>query len=293
MSAELLRELMSKHGYSQAQVATRLGKSPAVINQYLQNNYKGDNAAIDKAVEQLAERLKAKEKSSLVTIFVATETAEKVLNLCTMAHAVGDIYLVIGEAGLGKTVALEEYAQRNDGVLMLEVDPTYSAKVVLSELCNLLNLQAGRTNHAMFEAVVAKLAGSERLLIVDEAELLSTRALEVLRRLHDRTKIGVVLAGMPRLRANLRGAKGEFKQLYSRIGLQLDMQDKLPDGDILQLIKEGIGESEFANKILSISKGNARRLSKLLKGLRMWSQNRKDGAITEKMIDDFAAMLID
>lgn len=293
MSAELLREIINKYGFSQSQVATRLGKSPAVVNQYLQGKYNGDQTAIDKAVEQLHERLKAKEKNGLTAIFVRTETAKKVLNLCAMAHAVGDIYLLVGEAGLGKTVALKEYAKRHDGVLMLEVDPTYSSKVILSELCHLLNVQAGKTNHAMFEAVVGKLADSERLLIVDEAELLNTRALEVLRRIHDRTNIGIVLAGMPRLRANLRGAKGEFKQLYSRVGLQLDMQDRLPDDDILQLIKEGIGETEFANKILDISKGNARRLNKLLRGVKMWSQKRPDKTVTEKMVADFAAMLID
>lgn len=293
MSAELLREIISKHGYSQSQVATRLGKSAAVVNQYLQGKYNGDKSAIDKAVKQLHERLQAKEKNHLEASFVETETAKKVLNLCAMAHAVGDIYLLVGEAGLGKTVALKEYATRNQGVLMLEVDPTYTPKVVLIELCNVLNLQTGKSNHAMFEAVVEKLADSERLLIVDEAELLNTRALEVLRRLHDRTKIGIVLAGMPRLRANLRGTKGEFKQLYSRVGLQLDMQDRLPDNDILQLIRENIGESDFANKILEISQGNARRLQKLLRGLKVWAKRRKDGEITEKMVADFAAMLID
>jgi transcriptional regulator with XRE-family HTH domain len=37
-----LNELMSRKGYSQTQVARAFGKSPAVVNQYLQGKYQGD-----------------------------------------------------------------------------------------------------------------------------------------------------------------------------------------------------------------------------------------------------------
>ncbi|WP_251271486.1 helix-turn-helix domain-containing protein, partial [Enterobacter hormaechei] len=36
-----LNELMSRKGYSQTQVARAFGKSPAVVNQYLQGKYQG------------------------------------------------------------------------------------------------------------------------------------------------------------------------------------------------------------------------------------------------------------
>lgn len=294
MSVELLKELMETHGFSQVQVAAQLGKSSAVVNQYLQGKYKGDIEAVERAIEQLSERLKTKRQNDLKQEFVETDTAVKVLNLCAMAHSLGDIYLLIGEAGLGKTVALKHYTGKHEGVLMLEVDPTYSPKVLLQALCEALNVgQNSRSNHALFDAAVAKLDGSGRLIIVDEAELLNTRALEVLRRLHDKSGVGIVLAGMPRLRANLRGTRGEFKQLYSRIGLHLDMRHKLPDADILQLIEAGIGHNPHAEKLLAVSQGNARRLFKLLRGLKSWASRKADKAITAQMIDEFAAMLID
>lgn len=39
---EQLVELMERKGLTQSQVARAIGKSPAVINQYLQGKYNGD-----------------------------------------------------------------------------------------------------------------------------------------------------------------------------------------------------------------------------------------------------------
>ena len=43
--------------------------------------------------------------------------------------------------------------------------------------------------------VVNKLNNSGRLLIIDEAENLPYRALEITRRIHDKTAVGVLLVG--------------------------------------------------------------------------------------------------
>lgn len=285
-----LNDFINAHGFSQAQIAAQLGKSPATINQYLNGKYKGDIEALNRAVAQLIERYKTKSKE-MQADFIPTPTAKRILELCALAHAVGDIHLLIGEAGLGKTIALKEYCARNDGVLLLEVDPTYSPKVLLGQICQSLGVLSARTNHAMFDAVVEKLKGSGRLLIIDEAELLNTRALEILRRIHDRTGIGVVLAGMPRLRANLKGARGEFKQLYSRVGMCLDIKDKLPVEDLTALIVANIGDSQQIGTLIEASNANARRLSKILRGVKRLA-DINNTEINKALIERFTQMLI-
>ncbi|MFC2277885.1 MAG: AAA family ATPase [Cardiobacterium hominis] len=288
---EELKAFAEAQELTQGQLAAKLGVSTATVNQYLQGKYKGDTAALDAKAVQLMARSREKAKE-VKQAFVETTSAKNMLEICGLAHALSDIYLIIGDAGLGKTVALREYARRHPDVILLETEPTYNAKVLLQSLCDALGLSASRTNHEMMSAVVDKLKDSERLLIVDEAELLAIKPLEILRRIHDLTGIGMVLAGMPRLRANLRGARGQYKQLYSRVGFCHDLRDRLPEGDIAQMCEAVLGTAEHNPQLYKVSGGNARRLSKLLRGVMKMAENH-GGEVTTRMIDRFAEMLID
>ncbi|HIH3537101.1 TPA: AAA family ATPase, partial [Escherichia coli] len=124
--------------------------------------------------------------------------------------------------------------------------------------------------HELINACVHELRDSGRLLMVDEAELLPYRALEVLRRLHDKAGVGVALAGMPRLLINLKGNRGEFAQLYSRVALSLDLGDTLAQKDFIQIAAELMPEAaapEICEALYTRSRGNARRLFKLVRGV--------------------------
>lgn len=286
-----LQQFIAETGFTQSAIAQALGRSPAVINQYLQGKYKGDCQAIDKAVEQFINRHSAR-KQEVRLAFVATPSANAILEVCALAHTMFDIQLVIGEAGLGKTMALKHYTANHSGVIMLEVEPTYNVKVLLNALCIQLNLSTGRSNHDMMTAVIDKLDGSEQLLIIDEAELLPYKALEILRRIHDKAGIGLLLAGLPRLRANLRGSRGQYKQLYSRVGLCHDLRDKLKPADIHALCQSMLGTDQFNQALYKASGGNARRLAKLVRGIARMSKLNQ-APIDQDMITRFAQMLID
>lgn len=291
MSIEILKAHIASTGMSQKQVGAQIGKSAAVVNQYLKGTYKGDVEGVDKAVAELAQRQQSK-TTDVSSDFIETPMASRTMQSCMFAHAMCDMQLIVGDAGLGKTMALKEYAARHSNVIMLEVDPTFSSKVLLAEISNALGLTVGRNNNAMMTAVIEKLKGSDRLLIVDEAELLTLNSLEILRRIHDKAEIGIVLAGMPRLRANLRGARGQYKQIYSRIGMVHDLKMRLPKDDIAMFCESALGTSEFNEVLNKVSQGNARRLNKLLRGINRLSVLNK-APVDKDMIDQFADRLID
>lgn len=95
----------------------------------------------------------------------------------------------------------------------------------------------------LFESVSDRLRDSGRLIVVDEAENLPLRALEIVRRLHDETGCGLVLSGMPRLVANLRGKHGELVQLYSRVSVALNLGESLPDDELFEIAKAALPDA--------------------------------------------------
>lgn len=291
MSMQALKQYIEQTGISQSKVATLLGVSTATVSQYLKGTYNGDVDGVDKKVAEMLDRQADKAKD-VKSDFVETPTAKDIFDVCAMAHSMADINLVIGEAGLGKTVTLKQYAKTVDNVILVEVEPTFSPKVLLVELCNRLGIVPSRSNHDNVTNIVDKLKGSDKLIIIDEAELLAYKSLEIVRRIHDMAKIGVVLAGMPRLRANLHGKNGEYKQLYSRIGFFHDMGEELSEEDIGLLSQATIGTDAFNDKLYKACHGNARRLNKLLRGVNRLSK-LNNRPIDDAMINKFTQMLID
>ncbi len=293
MSRELLEQYKQETGLSQNKIAKELGLTAGVISPYLAGKYTGDVQAIDKKVRQLVKRKKAKQAEGVHSDFVFTETAKSIMKNCFNAHTMAELCIVVGDAGLGKTMALKQYAKTQENVILLETDGTYSPKVILQELCEVLNIEglASRSNHVMMKAIINKLTGSDSLIIIDEAELLSLKSLELIRRIHDKAGVGVVLAGLHQLRANLQGRNNELRQLYSRVGGHLDIKKALPEEDIRLLASELMGTDEFNDRLNHLSHGNARRLNKLCCGvIRVAKQNNIK--VSEDVIDECTKLLV-
>ncbi|EDR2284967.1 AAA family ATPase [Salmonella enterica] len=290
-----LKDVMDAHGYSQGQVARAIGRSSATMNQYVQGKYNGDIADMEERIGHFLRRVREKQNALRIDErFVSTPTASKGLEVLSYAHLESEICVLYGAAGLGKTMILKEYARRDDTVIFIEADPGFTARTLLEELCCRLRLSKNGNIHALIEVCVEKLKGSGRLLVIDEAELLPYRALEVIRRLHDKAGIGVVLAGMPRLIVNLKGKRGEYAQLYSRVALALDLGNALARQDFDQIAVDLMPEAEdrkISDALYEQSKGNARRLFKMARGVyRMCDISKKDVTVT--VIEKFSEMLI-
>ncbi|EHE2941864.1 AAA family ATPase [Salmonella enterica] len=290
-----LKDVMERRGYSQTQVARAIGRSGAVVNQFLQGKYTGDITDIQERITSFINREQEKEKNRRIQAhFVTTEMAAKGLEVLAYAHQECEICVLYGAAGLGKTMLLKEYVSRNKDALLIEADPGYTARTILEELCRLLGVKVRGNIHELIDACVRELRGSGRLLMVDEAELLPYRALEILRRLHDKAGTGVVLAGMPRLLINLKGRRGEFAQLYSRVALALNLGDTLSRDDFNQIavnMMPEAGEASIGDALYARSLGNARRLFKLARGVyRICDISQVP--VSVGAIDKFAEMLI-
>ncbi|MCK3654883.1 transcriptional regulator [Pasteurellaceae bacterium Macca] len=292
MSKQLLKGLMSQQGMDQKQVANALGVSITTISQYLAGKYQGRVEELDMKVEALIATYKAKvlEKKLNVT-FVPTFAARKMMDLINEVHVEGDMGMIYGDAGLGKTQAVLQYARQNSAAVVIETDGSYSPKVLLQKLCGALKLDGRGTIDQLMDLIIGRLVGSSRVLLIDEAENLSTRSLEFLRRIHDKSGVGVVLVGMPQLLVNLRGRRGELKQLYSRVWRHCPLGNELSASDLALLTENTLGTKEFNTLFVKYSQGNARRLNKLIRGaVRLAHLN--ECPIDEDLIKEYTKLLI-
>jgi putative bacteriophage DNA transposition protein B len=267
-----LAEFKAKSGMNQTQLARGIGTSPASISMYLNGTYadKGGNyETIEPKIEAFLEVQESKaRREELVLGFVSTKTTRRISEVMRDAHEAGDTVVIYGQAGLGKTQAVKNYCEKNPAAILIEANPSFTALVLMRKLAAAAKVSTVGSLNDLFESVSDRLRDSGRLIVVDEAENLPLRALEIIRRLHDDTGCGLVLSGMPRLVANLRGKHGELVQLYSRVSVALNLGDSMPDEELEQIARAAMPEAddETIAELVKHSNGNTRRMSKLMRG---------------------------
>ena len=267
-----LAEFKAKSGMNQTMLARGIGISPASISMYLNDTYAekgGKYETIEPKIEAFLEVQESKaQREELVLGFVSTKTTRRISEVMRDAHEAGDTVVIYGQAGLGKTQAVKNYCEKNPAAILIEANPSFTALVLMRKLAAAAKVSTVGSLNDLFESVSDRLRDSGRLIVVDEAENLPLRALEIIRRLHDDTGCGLVLSGMPRLVANLRGKHGELVQLYSRVSVALNLGDSMPDEELEQIARAAMPEAddETIAELVKHSNGNTRRMSKLMRG---------------------------
>lgn len=280
MMHEKLRDFLEKNHISQVKAAKYLDISRPALNAYLQGKYAGDVAEIDHKVQgYLRLQQERNEVAKLEMDFVETRAAKNMLGFLGLAHKLAQLGIVYGGAGVGKTTVLKEYQQRFPNTILIEPDMGYTAKVLLQEICRALGQSDKGNIHDMTERIADTLRDSGRMLMIDEAELLPMRALESIRRIHDKADCAVMLVGMPRLLLNLKGPNAEFKQLFSRVSVRLDMGSNIDEADLRQITSEilGVKDETVLAKLTQTAQGNVRKLAKLMMIVRYLMQVNQVG----------------
>lgn len=265
--AARLREHMALTKRSQASVAKAIGVSSPVISAYLSGTYAGDIPAVEAKILQYLElEAQRSERVALAGSIIETKALVHITAALNVASRDLDMIVVTGPSGAGKTTSLKAYAASHSAVILIEADPGYTSMALFAELCDKLGLPSKGSLHDLLQRVVEKLTGSGRLIIIDEAEQLPYRALELIRRVHDKAGVPVALVGMPRLKKNLQGDQNHYAQLWSRVGLHRAV-DLLTPQDEEAFVRSRLGAVSDAimTRIRKESRHNARVLLKLMK----------------------------
>lgn len=196
-----LKYIMETKNYSLAAVSKATGLSKSAISLWLNHTYSGKNDKVMDVIINFVQREKERCVEDSMP-FVETSIVKYIFEIGRLCHTKGKIGVCAGKAGLGKTVAAKEYTRHYLDSIIIESDSGYTAKSLLLEIHKRLGLSGKGSVYVLMDEVITKLSNSGRLLIIDEAENLPYRALEITRRIHDKTGVGVLLLG--------RGPEGEL-----------------------------------------------------------------------------------
>lgn len=280
-----LRDYMQKGDISITRVGSMLGMSGSTVSLWLADKYTGDVAKVSQAVERwLARqddrlrhrRMRRKDR------FVWTSAAKKFMSAAKIAHDECAIGVVIGSAGVGKTMACRKYADENPGVILIEVDPTFTKRALLVAIHKACGGGGVGTEHSMLQDLVDRLKASERLIIIDEADLLSPYSVDLIRRINDFASVGILMVGLPRLYEVIRGAAAQYEKLWSRVDVCVTL-GKTTDQDARDLVEQYIPKADgIVTTFAEMGKHNPRLMAKLLR--RATATAEKNGTSVDEEI---------
>lgn len=215
---QLLREYKEKTGKTQSQIAKELGVSDGQLSSFLSGTYKAPHTIIPK-VEQLLQINVQKEVTPREPGFQRTTVSSIVMDLIAYCHIQGKIGVVYGDAGVGKTMGIREYARTHpDSAVVITISPCFATMTGVNELlAEELRIREKVSRKIQTEAI-KKLRGSNRVLIIDEAQHLTVRVINHLRCIADESGVGMAFIGNEEIYLKMRGSgQAAYAQLFSRI----------------------------------------------------------------------------
>ena len=240
-------------GKSQTEIAKAAGASSTMLSQFLNDKYPAFGANIAKRLAAYLALEERRRSAPRDATWVDTRASREVLTILAQCHELKDFGMIYVAAGIGKTRAAERYRDGDPGVpdsghpdciLLRVVDTTRQKRPFLKALAREEQVKAPKSGSSddIFEAIVARLRNSGRMLIVDEAQKLDFRALEMIRDLHDLAHIGIVLMGDELIYQMFQEGrtKAQYERLVSRLGIRRCLRPGPPRKDVEAVARQYI-----------------------------------------------------
>ncbi len=278
-----VRAELERRGLTQTQIAREAGISPTSLTQLLGGTYAADPRRLLAKLEQWLTSLReraAQPQLPDAPDWVATGTAERILAALGYAQMAGDVAVIYGGAGVGKSTAAREYRRRYPNVWHATMSPaTAGVTTALEEVCLALGMRELPQGAArMAREIVARVRDTRGLIIVDEAQHLSVGALDALRAIHDATGVGLALMGNDLVYARMTGGArvAWLDRLFSRIGRRLRVA-RASRADVEAIADaHGVGGGDALKRLATIGAGAGalRSVTKCLRLARLMAAGR-------------------
>ena len=243
-------------GASWAEVAKRTAIPQGTLSQFgSERGYGGNEQSVADRIfryrQQIATQAQLAVEAPVVPGYFETETSRNLITLLTWGQR-GRIVVAAMGPGTSKTTTARHFAACSANVFLATMAPaTAGVNTMQIEVLDALGERdAAGTPQKLSQRIRQRVRDlANPLIMIDEAQHLSEKAIEEIRSWHDATGVGIALLGNIGVMQRLEGGsrKAAFAQLYSRIGMRIVRPVPLKgDCDCLAEAWNVHGEKEIA-----------------------------------------------
>lgn len=209
-------------------------------------------------------------------VFVKTKNVKNFVSLMDSIQKlppnIPKLALVYGEHGLGKSQAIQWWADKNDSVYV-RATQGMTSRWLLSEIAEELGEDPFWHTQETFTLIENHLKQNPKIIIVDEIDyLIEKNTVETLRDLHDKTGCPIVLVGMGCANKKLARYPHLTDRIYKTLKFEQFNQD-----DILDILNQltDLSFTEEAINYLATRTNQFRQLVELINRIEKLSQTNQ------------------
>jgi DNA transposition AAA+ family ATPase len=205
---EKVKAFMDRFGMTQAEFAKKIGVSGTTLNQFINGKYPGKTESICAAIQDYLNREGRRQRRQKTPEFVDTIVAQRILQHIRLAEqftrpGMGQIGVIGGDSGHGKTECLKQYARVHPHSIYVDLKDSDSKQQLFAKINKALRLGASGSMNRLIEELGEYLSGREMTIILDEAAALNASKLSLLRQVISGSGCTLVLAGNNHLLATI------------------------------------------------------------------------------------------
>lgn len=248
-----VQQMMKDEGFSPYRIAVEAGVNRVDLTAWLEAR---DGTPTPVMLEKLESWLVGDgEKAATVPLdsppWVETPTAKKVMDALDYARYTPTIAVIYGSAGVGKTKALEHFAETRRNTWLVTASPCcHTTTSILGELMDKLGAYgSAQRADVLFREALRRMKNPinlesdiNGLLIIDEAQHMRPPAYDTFRAFLDQAGIGIAYAGNEEVYSRIGGKKkSRLPQISSRVGIRVKLSQ--PEPEDVDMIMEAHGIS--------------------------------------------------
>jgi DNA transposition AAA+ family ATPase len=235
-----LNEHKEQSGLSWTEIARLTDVASSTLSLFAGAKYAGDNDKVAARVLAYRDRLAVQAEiagdAPLIPDWYETETSRRLTTLLRWAQS-GKIVLIVTTPGLGKTKAARRLAERDPNVWLATMAPSTAGVATMAiEVGAAVGLgDLKGSPQQLSRQIRTHIENKNGLLIIDEAQELTDKALNEIRGWHDRTGVGIALLGNEKVVGQLDTRKSALAQISSRFSIK-HVQAQPLEGDMDALL---------------------------------------------------------